>query len=295
MVKELYDINVPEMYRELEERNASERDRYPSRIKMSGTSSSIADMGRYDMMQIVTDAAINLIREEVSGFKEKIMPEFCESNSKMAKQYFDMADKAEKMVRECYMMEGKVLVHFPIDINLIARCLGILVSERDLNSTESACFSKKLGIIRSDRGKKEIVVNSAIGYKTRRYAIAQGISRYLLKGSQNLSDISYAIPLVPRNLDETAVDTLAVFIMIPMTTFKDELFNYIKEHAEQKSFDVDAWLDYLYNKTQIPLFNLASGYQQMKIALCYQRQKEFEDCDFDLTRMKDNAYDIIYA
>lgn len=52
---------------------------------------------------------------------------------------------------------------------------------------------------------------------------------------------------------------------------------------------------HLSNKSQISQFNLAIGYQQMKQVLCYQRQLEFRESGFDINKILDDPYDIIFA
>lgn len=58
--------------------------------------------------------------------------------------------------------------------------------------------------------------------------------------------------------------------------------------------DVDLWLQYLSDKSQISLFNLSIGYQQLKQVLCLQRQKEFEAKGYDINKME-STYEKIFA
>ena len=208
--------------------------------------------------------------------------------------YNEIAVMAGHRVAVSYAKAGRV-VALPIDINLIAKHLGIKVIKEKLNLDGGACLNKKLAVT-SAMGDKEvqIVVDSEVGYKTRRYAIANGIGRYLIHQSRNMFKNTYAIPLIPQSLEEIAADSIAVFLLMPIGAFKEEFLHYIEENQECP-LDVDEWLAYLSEKCQITPFNLAIGYQQMKQVLCYQRREEFRKYDYDVTKMPEDKYDSIYA
>ena len=211
-----------------------------------------------------------------------------------AKLYNDIAVRAENLVSESYA-SARRKVSFPIDINVVAKHLGIKVDKEHLNLDGVVNFSRKLGVVTSaSDGGVRIVVDDAVSYKTQRYAIANGVGRYLLNDSKAIFKNTYAIPLIPQSLDEIAADSIAVFLLMPVTTFKDEFLQYLIMHKEYP-MDVDVWLGHLSDKCQITPFNLAIGYQQMKQVLCYQRQVEFEKNDYDIGRMREDKYDRIFA
>lgn len=208
--------------------------------------------------------------------------------------YNEIAVRAEHLVAVSYAKAGKT-VSLPIDINLIAKHLGITVIKEKLNLDGGACLNKKLAVTTAMGGKEvQIVVDSEVGYKTRRYAIANAIGRYLINQSKNMFKNTYAIPLIPQSLEEIAADSIAVFLLMPIEAFKEEFLQYIQENKECP-LNVDEWLAYLSEKCQITPFNLAIGYQQMKQILCYQRREEFRKYDYDVTKMPEDRYDSIYA
>lgn len=208
--------------------------------------------------------------------------------------YNKIAICAEELIRECYNKIGKEVV-FPIDINIVARYLNIEVQRDNLNLAGVSNFSRKLGIITARNGKGNIVVDENVSYKTRRYAVANGIGRYLLNQSRDIFKSSYAIPLIPQSLEEIAADSIALFLLMPITTFKDEFLMYLNT-CESCPLDVDEWLEHLGDRCQITQFNLAIGYQQMKQVLCYQRQMEFELYDYDITKItEEDKYSKIFA
>lgn len=220
--------------------------------------------------------------------------EITEKIEGMAKLYNDIAQGAERLVNDSYALAEKKVV-FPIDMELIAAYLGIDIQKKELNLKGTSNLSKKLTITTSTKDKGiRIVVDNTVSYKTQRFAIANGIGRYLLNQSNGLYKNTYAIPLIPQNLEEIAADTIAVFIMMPVSMFKDEFLQYLNK-CDKTPVDVDDWMGHLSDTCQITLFNLAIGYQQMKQVLCYQRQEEFERVDFDITRMSEDKYGKIYA
>lgn len=222
-----------------------------------------------------------------SQFKKQ---EFLQTLQGASERYLEIAEQAESLVKNIYKDKE---VAFPIDINLIAKSLGIEVIQENLNFSGAKSFNRILGRLEREDTDIWIKVEASVSYKTQRYAIAHSIARYLLKEDEDWYESSYAIPLIPQSLEEILGDVLALFLLLPMETFKREFSNYLKERKEYP-MDVDLWLQYLSDKSQISLFNLSIGYQQLKQVLCLQRQKEFEANDYDITKMED-AYERIFA
>lgn len=222
----------------------------------------------------------------------------------MADVYLKLAKLAEKLVTASYAHEreinrhrekkGDYRIEFPIDIEMIASYLGMRIEKESLNEEEPRSFSRILGIITTQNGKVSVLIDNKVSYTTQRYTIANAIGRFLLNPTGTSLKCSYAVPLIPQSLEEIAADGIALFLLLPMKTFKDEFLNYLKSCGD-RPLDVDLWLMHLGNKSQIPQFNLAIGYQQMKQVLCYQRQSEFRESGFDITKMMDDPYDIIFA
>ena len=209
-------------------------------------------------------------------------------------ELFDkIAVKAEKLVKESYKVVGRTAM-FPIDIVLIAGNLGIEIQRENLNPVGTANFSKKLAVTTSNSDGVKIIVDTSVSYMTRRYAIANGVGRYLLNESQSMLKNTYAIPLVPQSLEEIAADSIAIFLLLPVTLFKDEFLRYLNA-CEEHPLNVDEWLTHLSNVSQVTPFNLAIGYQQMKQVLCYQRQMEFAKYNYDITQMPEDPYEKIFS
>lgn len=216
----------------------------------------------------------------------------------MAKLCNEIANIAEKLVEESYL-HFKIKPAFPIEVEVIAKYLGINITKDKLNLDGTSNLSRKLAITRSTKASDQkenvkIVVDNTVSYKTQRFAIANCIGRYLLNQSSEMYKNTYAIPLIPQNLEEIAADSIALFLMMPMSLFKEEFLKYLNG-CDQHPLDVDRWLEHLSDTCQITPFNLAIGYQQMKQVLCYQRRAEFEKYDFDITQMPEDKYSKIFA
>lgn len=221
-----------------------------------------------------------------------------------AENYLGIANATEELIEASYADESDIKenndkksdykIEFPIDIELVASHLGMKIEKKSLNREEPRSFSRVLGIITSQDGKAYVAIDNEVSYKTQRYTIANAVGRFLLNQSGTSLKCSYAIPLIPQSLEEIAADTIALFLLLPMKTFKEEFLNYL-EGCGDRPLDVDAWLMHLSNKSQISQFNLAIGYQQMKQVLCYQRQLEFRESGFDINKILDDPYDIIFA
>lgn len=235
------------------------------------------------------------------NFTELLAQDLKETVEGMAVQYLKIAKAAEELVEASYVDErdgeensdkAVYKIKFPIDIEMVASYLEMEIEKKSLNREEPRSFSRVLGIITSHNGKTYVAIDNEVSYKTQRYTIANAIGRSLL--NQKSLKCSYAIPLIPQSLEEIAADSIALFLLMPMKTFKDEFLNYL-ERCGDRPLDVDAWMMHLGNKSQISQFNLAIGYQQMKQVLCYQRQSEFKESDFDINKIQDDPYDIIFA
>ena len=223
----------------------------------------------------------------------------------MADLYLKVAKAAEKLVEASYAEASGFKAgdektaycryEFPIDIELIARYLEMTIEKKSLNREEPRSFSRILGIITSQNGRAVVVVDNEVSYKTQRYTIANAIGRFLLNQTETSLKCSYAIPLIPQSMEEIAADVIALFLLLQMKDFKDEFMHYLERCGNDRPLDVDAWLVYLGNKSQVTQFNLAIGYQQMKQVLCYQRQSDFKNSGFDISIIFDDPYDIIYA
>ena len=132
-------------------------------------------------------------------------------------------------------------------------------------------FGKILSQVIITEEERWIQVDNKIGYKTQQYAIAHSIARFLLLDQEKGAyEKSYAIPLMPSEI----TDKVALFLLLPLDLFKEEFKKYLLS-IKDYPLDVDEWLSYLSDRSQVNMFNLAIGYQQLKQAAYSERMDKF--------------------
>lgn len=185
-------------------------------------------------------------------------------------------------------------VVFPIDIEAIASHIGFEVHYLDFGNQESCTTTGILSrLIEEKQGKMAIVVNKLLDAKTQRYAIARGIAKYLLRGEESMFEGIYDTTMIPQDIDTTTEDVIACFLLLPLDLTTSELKEYLGR-TSSKEVDSNTWIRQFSDKSMVPVYNAAIGYQHIRQILGYERQKEFESKGFDINRIE-NIDEIIYA
>lgn len=185
-------------------------------------------------------------------------------------------------------------VVFPIDIEAIASHIGFEVHYLDFENQESCTTTGILSrLIEEKQGKMAIVVNKLLDAKTQRYAIARGIAKYLLRGEESIFEGIYDTTMIPQDIDTTTEDVIACFLLLPLDLTTSELKEYLGR-TSSKEVDSNTWIRQFSDKSMVPVYNAAIGYQHIRQILGYERQKEFESKGFDINRIE-NIDEIIYA
>lgn len=185
-------------------------------------------------------------------------------------------------------------VVFPIDIEAIASHIGFEVHYLDFENQESCTTTGILSrLIEEKQGKMAIVVNKLLDAKTQRYAIARGIAKYLLRGEESMFEGIYDTTMIPQDIDTTTEDVIACFLLLPLDLTTSELKEYFGR-TSSKEVDSNTWIRQFSDKSMVPVYNAAIGYQHIRQILGYERQKEFESKGFDINRIE-NIDEIIYA
>lgn len=185
-------------------------------------------------------------------------------------------------------------VVFPIDIEAIASHIGFEVHYLDFENQESCTTTGILSrLIEEKQGKMAIVVNKLLDAKTQRYAIARGIAKYLLRGEESMFEGIYDTTMIPQDIDTTTEDVIACFLLLPLDLTTSELKEYLGR-TSSKEVDSNTWIRKFSDKSMVPVYNAAIGYQHIRQILGYERQKEFESKGFDINRIE-NIDEIIYA
>lgn len=195
------------------------------------------------------------------------------------------------LIRKVY---GDRPVVFPIDIEAIASHIGFEVHYLDFENQESCTTTGILSrLIEEKQGKMAIVVNKLLDAKTQRYAIARGIAKYLLRGEESMFEGIYDTTMIPQDIDTTTEDVIACFLLLPLDLTTSELKEYLGR-TSSKEVDSNTWIRQFSDKSMVPIYNAAIGYQHIRQILGYERQKEFESKGFDINRIE-NIDEIIYA
>lgn len=185
-------------------------------------------------------------------------------------------------------------VVFPIGIEAIASHIGFEVHYLDFENQESCTTTGILSrLIEEKQGKMAIVVNKLLDAKTQRYAIARGIAKYLLRGEESMFEGIYDTTMIPQDIDTTTEDVIACFLLLPLDLTTSELKEYLGR-TSSKEVDSNTWIRQFSDKSMVPVYNAAIGYQHIRQILGYERQKEFESKGFDINRIE-NIDEIIYA
>ena len=205
--------------------------------------------------------------------------------------YSEFSEYCMNLIRKVY---GDRSVVFPIDIEAIASHIGFEVHYLDFENQESCTTTGILSrLIEEKQGKMAIVVNKLLDAKTQRYAIARGIAKYLLRGEESMFEGIYDTTMIPQDIDTTTEDVIACFLLLPLDLTTSELKEYLGR-TSSKEVDSNTWIRQFSNKSMVPVYNAAVGYQHIRQILGYERQKEFESKGFDINRIE-NIDEIIYA
>lgn len=205
--------------------------------------------------------------------------------------YSEFSEYCMNLIRKVY---GDRPVVFPIDIEAIASHIGFKVHYLDFENQESCTTTGILSrLIEEKQGKMAIVVNKLLDAKTKRYAIARGIAKYLLRGKESMFEGIYDTTMIPQDIDTTTEDVIACFLLLPLDLTTFELKEYLGR-TSSKEVDSNTWIRQFSDKSMVPVYNAAVGYQHIRQILGYERQKEFESKGFDINKME-NCDEIIYA
>lgn len=201
--------------------------------------------------------------------------------------YSEFSEYCMNLIRKVY---GDRSVVFPIDIEAIASHIGFEVHYLDFENQESCTTTGILSrLIEEKQGKMAIVVNKLLDAKTQRYAIARGIAKYLLRGEESMFEGIYDTTMIPQDIDTTTEDVIACFLLLPLDLTTSELKEYLGR-TSSKEVDSNTWIRQFSDKSMVPVYNAAVGYQHIRQVLGYERQKEFENKGFDINRIESIDY-----
>lgn len=194
-------------------------------------------------------------------------------------EYWDISDKTEEILHDIYQKDFQKF-QLPIDLDLVAKEFGFNVKFKNFDTYTYGFISPE----------KHILVSPNIYYKEKRWVIAEAMVMHYLGITGSILNPF----LVKSNIDLVAVDTIATFILLPISLFKKDLSQY---RATVNYFDGNQYLEHLCNCSQIPMFHLSFCYL-INIMLCFQRQTEFKDSGYDVIafqeKYENNEFENIF-
>lgn len=158
--------------------------------------------------------------------------------------YWKAGKCAEKLIKTVLGEEGCQL---PIDIELLAKELGVEVKEADLNSYQD--WEEELAIPNKRIGQLVLRKNS-----------------YTNKTEKERYENYFIMPMIPLNMEELKIDIFSVFLLIPISQFFKEFKEFVEYSRETQRVPVatEDWLRYLSEKAVLSEFYTACGYQYLR-------------------------------
>ncbi len=211
----------------------------------------------------------NLMRDIKRFLKEEIQGEILKPQP-LIKYYWEASRKADQLIRTVLGENSR----FPVDIELLAKKLGVQVEIEDLNEFSGwNSMNRIIGQIQigynffTQGQKRTIYADKAAPTSSKRYAIAHEIAHYIMHYDDRDYYEDYCImPMCPADIEEIVADIFAIFLLIPVRYFFVEFLEYVKCRMGEGKIPVttESWIRYLAEISMIPDYYVAYGYQQLR-------------------------------
>lgn len=247
-------------------------------------------------MPTISTRKLNNLKKEIAQFLREGMCPGLEQSKQFVQYYWEASQKAEALIRVTLGEEG---MRLPIDVEAVARALGIAVEEEDLNAfVKENSINKKIGQIVidedffTDKITTTIYVDENVSISSKRYAVAHEIAHYLIHYDKKDFYEDYCImPMCPKDVEEILVDIFAIFLLIPLSLFFDEFKNYVSWRMEEKRTPVttEDWIKYLAERSLLSEYYVAYGYQQLRYAAYWIYQAWYNDEKNETVKMDEDS------
>lgn len=188
-------------------------------------------------------------------------------------------------IKYCYEQIHKEIT-LPIDIEMVAKTLGIGLEYDNLNLTEQKRIDQNIAQLHyevsGDTVKKKILVdNSTRSNKSEslsnleKYAVAYELGKIIIGNEEeikprrvrkmNLESRPYSLPRLSARLENFEYEMCAIFLLLPMELFFKEFQNYLHKIDDHPVL-MDMWIEHLSTKADIPNYQLINGYQYIKFS-----------------------------
>lgn len=206
------------------------------------------------------------VLKEIKEFLDKLVHE-----KNLVQYYWEASKKAEELIL-CIL--GEENYHFPVDVERLARKLGIWVEEDRLDEFSGGNdVNKRIGqiLMQEDVFTGEryatIYIEKNISPATKRYAIAHELVHYIIhREDRNFYEDYCLMPMCPIRIEEIVADIFATFLLIPVRLFFEEFHSYVRQRTQQDNVPIatESWIRHLSERSLVPEYYVAYGYQQLR-------------------------------
>lgn len=206
------------------------------------------------------------LMDEISEFLKELTNE-----KNLVQYYWELSQKAEHLI---LFLLGEEAYHFPINIEKMAENMGLTIVEENLSGFSNQDeITKRSGqiIIREDFFTDEtsaiIYLDEDISPISKRYVIAYELAHYIMHWKERRYNEDYCImPLCPIDIEKIVADIFANFLLIPVKLFFQEFYDYVFQRTQQERIPIatEYWIRYLSERSLVPEYYVAYGYQQLR-------------------------------
>lgn len=187
---------------------------------------------------------------------------------------------------EILVKKLNIKLNVPFNIEELARKLGISIDEHH------HIIGKSWGYFSNNSA----TLKNNICYKDKRWLIAKIVANHI-KDITKLSNALCNPCFVYNHMDDFYLDALASLLLVPISIFKHELSTYISDNRHKDKVEIltsNDFIEYMSDRFQVPIFQLSITHRLICQILCFERYKEFEKYNFDITKVPLDSYEIIF-
>ena len=239
-----------------------------------------------------------VLMRDIQVFLKKELQGEIRKPQTLIKYYWEASCKADQLIKTVLGDDAG----FPVDIELLAKRLGAQIEIEDLNEFFGwKSMNRKIGQIQigenffTKENIKTIFVDKTAPISSKRYAIAHELAHYIMHFDDKYFYEDYCImPMCPIDIEEVVADIFAIFLLIPVRYFFAEFLEYVKCKMDEGKTPVttESWIRYLAERSMIPDYYVAYGYQQLRY-VAYWIYQAWNDGDNIWKNMRSNSEKVM--
>lgn len=176
---------------------------------------------------------------------------------------------------EEYCKSNGVDRQFPVDIEYVAKIMGLRVLYVDLNPIEENNIFSISGTTmmwKTMNGDKKnlVCIDSNADKNVQRYSLAYeiGISMLNQKGLSIDIGYNYSVPILPIDSKKFLAEIYAMCLMLPWRALMETLSSYVDQPEHTRPIDNVEWIDYLADQAKMPRNNVCIGFSYISKIIC---------------------------